>query len=30
MVFYDGKFIGGYNDAVGNIEKILLSFEELF
>jgi len=30
MVFYDGKFIGGYNDAVESIEKILLSFEELF
>jgi glutaredoxin len=30
IVFYDGKFIGGYNDAVEHIEKLLLSFEELF
>jgi glutaredoxin len=30
MVFYDGKFIGGYNEAVEHIGKLLLSFEELF
>jgi glutaredoxin len=30
MVFYDNKFIGGYNDATEYIEKHLLSFEELF
>ena len=30
MIFYDGKFIGGYNEAVEHIEKILLSFEEHF
>ncbi len=30
IIFYDGKFIGGYNEAVEHIEKILLSFEELF
>jgi glutaredoxin len=30
MVFYDGTFIGGYNEAAENVEKLLLSFEELF
>ena len=30
MIFYDGKFIGGYNEAIEHIEKILLSFEEQF
>lgn len=30
IIFYDGKFVGGYNEAVEHIEKILLSFEELF
>jgi glutaredoxin len=30
MIFYDGKFIGGFNEASEHIEKLLLSFEELF
>ncbi len=30
MIFYDGKFIGGYNDANEHIKKLLLSFEDLF
>jgi glutaredoxin len=30
MVFYDGKFIGGFNEATEHIEKLLLSFEDLF
>jgi glutaredoxin len=30
LVFYDGKFIGGYNEATEQIDKLLLSFEELF
>ena len=30
MVFFDGKFIGGYNETIEYIETILLSFEENF
>jgi glutaredoxin len=28
MVFYDGFFIGGYNETQEYIDKLLLSFEE--
>ena len=30
MVFNDGKFIGGYNETNEHIDKMLLSFEEIF
>lgn len=30
MVFYEGKFIGGYSDTQEYIDKLLLSFEENF
>ncbi len=30
MIFYDGKYIGGFNEAAEQVDKILLSFEELF
>ncbi len=30
MIFYDGKFIGGFNEANEYLEKLLVSFEELF
>jgi glutaredoxin len=30
IVFFDGKFVGGYNESVDYIGKILLSFQELF
>jgi glutaredoxin len=30
MAFYDGKFIGNYNESIEHINKTLLSFEELF
>ena len=30
MVFYNGKFIGGFVEASEYINKLLLSFEELF
>ena len=30
MVFFDGKFVGGYNETIQFIDKNLLSFEEIF
>lgn len=30
IVFHDSKFIGGYNESVEHIEKLLISFDELF
>jgi glutaredoxin len=30
IVFYNGDFIGGYNEAVMFIDKLLLSFEDIF
>lgn len=30
IVFYEGKFIGGSNETTKFIEKLLLSFEEIF
>lgn len=30
IVFYDSKFIGGYLEASEYVNKLLLSFEELF
>lgn len=30
IVFYDGKFIGGFTESEEYVNKILLSFEELF
>lgn len=30
MVFYEGKFIGGYTDTIDVINKLLLSFEDNF
>lgn len=30
MVFYDGIFIGGFNEANAQIEKLLVLFDELF
>jgi glutaredoxin len=30
IVFYEGKFIGGLNDTIQFIEKLLLSFEDIF
>lgn len=30
MIFYDGKFIGGYSDTQEYIDKLLLSFEDNF
>lgn len=30
MVFYNGKFIGGYAETIDLIDKLLLSFEEIF
>jgi len=29
ILFYDGKFIGGFNETKTYIEKMLLSFEEI-
>jgi hypothetical protein len=28
MIFYDSVFIGGYNEAIDNAEKLCLQFEE--
>jgi glutaredoxin len=30
IIFYNGKFIGSYNEAIIYIEKLLISFDELF
>jgi glutaredoxin len=30
MVFYNGKFIGGFSETTTFVEKLLLSFEESF
>jgi glutaredoxin len=30
MVFYEGKFIGGLSETIDQIDKLLLSFEEIF
>lgn len=30
MVFYNGKFIGGYTDTIDFIDKLLLTFEDNF
>ena len=30
MVFYDGKFVGGFTHTKEFIDKLLLSFEEIF
>jgi glutaredoxin len=30
MVFYEGKFVGGLTDTTDLIDKILLSFEDIF
>jgi glutaredoxin len=30
IVFYNGKFIGGYNETIDFINKLLLSFEDIF
>ena len=30
MIFFDGKFIGGYNEALEVMDKFQLSFEESF
>ncbi len=28
IVFYEGKYIGGYNEAATQVEKLLVSFDE--
>jgi glutaredoxin len=30
MIFYDGNFIGGFNETVSFSDKLLLSFEDIF
>ena len=30
IVFYNGKFIGGYTDTIDFVDKLLLSFEDNF
>jgi len=30
IVFHDSSFIGGYNEAIEWIDKLLLSFEDIF
>lgn len=30
MVFYDNKFLGGFNEASEYISKLIVSFDELF
>jgi glutaredoxin 3 len=30
IVFYDGKFVGGYNETVGFVDELLLAFDANF
>jgi len=30
MIFYNGQFIGGFNETSDMVSKLILSFEELF
>ena len=30
MVFFDGKFVGGYNETIETMDKLALSFEDNF